>query len=109
MRLKKERWLMEKQMQHVQEKHKMSWKTEEQKCLPEERCKRINTRAKSIVKGTSPDAAAQPVAVEEEKGLSNVLLISAEDETYEEKEEAPVDVIKDKVKEDIDPIILSKQ
>ncbi|GFS91681.1 hypothetical protein TNCV_1492491 [Trichonephila clavipes] len=38
-----------------------------------------------------PDAVAQPVAVEGKKGLSNVSLISAEDETYEEKKETPVD------------------
>ncbi|GFY69991.1 hypothetical protein TNIN_44461 [Trichonephila inaurata madagascariensis] len=56
-----------------------------------------------------PDGIAQPVAVEEEKGLSNVPLISAEDETYEEKVETPVDVIKDKAKGDVDPIILSQQ
>ncbi|GFW08955.1 hypothetical protein TNCV_3475051 [Trichonephila clavipes] len=40
-----------------------------------------------------PDAAAQPVAVEEEKGLSrdlfNVQLISAEDEIKEEKPKMP--------------------
>ncbi|GFY37065.1 uncharacterized protein TNIN_349781 [Trichonephila inaurata madagascariensis] len=60
-----------------------------------------------------PDAVAQPVAVEEEKSLSrnssNVPLISAEDETYEEKEGTPVDVIKDKAKGDINPVILSKE
>ncbi|PRD27301.1 UNVERIFIED_CONTAM: hypothetical protein NCL1_35732 [Trichonephila clavipes] len=48
------------------------------------------------------DAEAQPVAVGEEKGLSressNVPLISADDEMYEEKEEKPVNVIKDKAK-----------
>ncbi|GFX88103.1 transposable element Tcb1 transposase [Trichonephila clavipes] len=52
--------------------------------------------------GVDPDAEAQPVAVGEEKGLSressNVPLISADDEMYEEKEEKPVDVIKDKAK-----------
>ncbi|GFV26851.1 uncharacterized protein TNCV_3455221 [Trichonephila clavipes] len=42
-RLKKERWLMEEQMRHIQEKRKMSMK-EKQKCLPEERCKRINDK-----------------------------------------------------------------
>ncbi|GFY77868.1 hypothetical protein TNIN_73291 [Trichonephila inaurata madagascariensis] len=31
-----------KAMRHFQEKHKMSMKTEEQKCSPEERCKRMN-------------------------------------------------------------------
>ncbi|GFX47501.1 hypothetical protein TNCV_618601 [Trichonephila clavipes] len=66
--LKKERWLVEEQIRHVQVEHKMRMK--EQKCLPEGRYD-----------------VAQPVAVEEEKGLSrdssNVPLIFAEDETYE--------------------------
>ncbi|GFU93608.1 hypothetical protein TNCV_3401801 [Trichonephila clavipes] len=34
MRLKNESWLVEEQMRHVQEEHKMSIKAEEQKCLP---------------------------------------------------------------------------
>ncbi|GFS30606.1 hypothetical protein TNIN_430541 [Trichonephila inaurata madagascariensis] len=42
MRLKKERWLVEEQMPHVQEEHIMSMKAEEQKCLQEERCKKMN-------------------------------------------------------------------
>ncbi|GFW64255.1 hypothetical protein TNCV_2415061 [Trichonephila clavipes] len=54
-----------------------------------------------------PDPVAQPVTVREENGLSIVQLISA-NEMYEEKEETPVDVIKDKAKGDVDPIILSK-
>ncbi|GFS71539.1 hypothetical protein TNCV_5052221 [Trichonephila clavipes] len=54
-----------------------------------------------------PDVA-QPVTVWEEKGLSTVPLISAVGETYEEKVETPVDVIKDKAKGDVDPVILSK-
>ncbi|GFW66649.1 hypothetical protein TNCV_1370821 [Trichonephila clavipes] len=37
--LKKERWLVEEQIRHVQEEHKMRM-IEEQKCLPEERCKK---------------------------------------------------------------------
>ncbi|GFW36721.1 hypothetical protein TNCV_1220531 [Trichonephila clavipes] len=41
MRLKKERWLVEKQTRHVQEERKTSMK-EEQKCLPKEKCKRVN-------------------------------------------------------------------
>ncbi|GFY44817.1 hypothetical protein TNIN_374441 [Trichonephila inaurata madagascariensis] len=31
------------------------------------------------------------------------------DETYEEKAETPVDVIKDKAKDDLNPVILSKE
>ncbi|GFW09067.1 uncharacterized protein TNCV_3081591 [Trichonephila clavipes] len=67
MRLKKERWLVEEQMRHIQEKRKTSMK-EEQKCLPEE-------RSQSVVEI--------------------------------EKEEISVDVIKDK--DDLNPVILSKE
>ncbi|GFU91146.1 hypothetical protein TNCV_4924761 [Trichonephila clavipes] len=35
MRLKKERWLVEEQLRHVQEERKTSMKAEEQKCLQE--------------------------------------------------------------------------
>ncbi|GFV21541.1 hypothetical protein TNCV_5121281 [Trichonephila clavipes] len=63
MRLKKERRLVEEQMRHVQEEHKMSIKAE-QKCLQE---------------------------------------VPAQDETYEEKEEISVDVIKDK--DDLNPLM----
>ncbi|GFX01626.1 hypothetical protein TNCV_3971261 [Trichonephila clavipes] len=133
---------MEEQMRHVQEKHKRSMKTEEQKCLPEERCKRMNEQNQLLNKeqeksdedmevpqaiekvlvfkseqvqmfSADPDAVAQPVAVEEEKGLSrdssDVPLIFAEDKKYEGKEETLVDVIKAKAKEDINPVILSKE
>ncbi|GFY78027.1 CCHC-type domain-containing protein [Trichonephila inaurata madagascariensis] len=78
MRLKKERWLVEEQIQHVQKEHKMRM-TEEQRAA--ERAQILNG---------DPDVVAQPVAVEEEKGLSrnssNVPPISAEDVTYESKE-----------------------
>ncbi|GFY41164.1 hypothetical protein TNIN_220311 [Trichonephila inaurata madagascariensis] len=56
-----------------------------------------------------PDAVAQPITVEEEKDLSNVPLISAEDEAYEEKEETLVDAIKDKAKGNINPVILGRE
>ncbi|GFY73215.1 hypothetical protein TNIN_469041 [Trichonephila inaurata madagascariensis] len=56
-----------------------------------------------------PDATAQSVAVEEEKGLSKVPLISSEDETYEEKEETPIDERKNKAKGDVNPVILNKE
>ncbi|GFW37279.1 uncharacterized protein TNCV_2632631 [Trichonephila clavipes] len=81
MRLKKERWLVEEQMRHIQEKRKTSM--EEQKCLPEERCEQIQTRS------ADQYAVAQSVVVEKEK------------------EEISVDVIKDK--DDINPVILSKE
>ncbi|GFS73997.1 hypothetical protein TNCV_108701 [Trichonephila clavipes] len=49
----------------------------------------------------------------EEKGLSGdssiAPLNSAKDEMYEEKEETPVDMIKDKAKGDFNPVILSKE
>ncbi|GFS33299.1 hypothetical protein TNIN_221581 [Trichonephila inaurata madagascariensis] len=127
-------------MRDVQGEHKMRMK-EEQKCLPEERCKRIYEQnqllreeqekcsdedievpqaiEKVLVSKSEqvqtfiadPDAVAQPFAAEEEKDLSrdssHVPLISAEDETYEEKEETLADVIKDKG--DINPVILSKE
>ncbi|GFQ77104.1 hypothetical protein TNCT_494471 [Trichonephila clavata] len=60
-------------------------------------------RAKML--SVDADAVAQPVTIGEEKGLPrdsfNVPPISAADEMYEEKEEAAVDVIKDKAKEDV--------
>ncbi|GFT96965.1 uncharacterized protein TNCV_5107571 [Trichonephila clavipes] len=82
MRLKKERRLVEEQMRHVQEKRKTSMK-EEHKWLPEERCEQVQTRS------ADQYAVAQSVVVEKEK------------------EEISVDVIKDK--DDLNPIILSKE
>ncbi|GFY09780.1 hypothetical protein TNCV_3697421 [Trichonephila clavipes] len=90
MGLKKERQLVEEQMRHVQEEHKTSMK--EQKCLPEERCNRENSLFKGQqVQTRSADqyAVAQSVAVEKEK------------------EEISVDAIKDK--DDLNPVILSKE
>ncbi|GFT37402.1 hypothetical protein TNCV_1211981 [Trichonephila clavipes] len=67
----------------------------EQKCLPEERCKKADEEVlvfkseRTQILNVDPDALAQPVAVEEEKNLSrdssNVTLISDKDETYEIK------------------------
>ncbi|GFR29615.1 uncharacterized protein TNCT_301331 [Trichonephila clavata] len=58
-----------------------------------------------------PDAVARPVAIGEEKHLSrdsfNVPPISADDEMYEEKEETSVDVLKDKAKEDVNPVCVN--
>ncbi|GFU92988.1 hypothetical protein TNCV_2081341 [Trichonephila clavipes] len=108
-RQKKQRWLVEEQMRHVQEEHKRRMK-KEQKCLPEERCNRMNEQNQLLSEDVDPDAVAQPVAVEEKKGfISNVPLISTEDETFEEKEETPVDARKDKAKGDVNPVILSKE
>ncbi|GFS99954.1 uncharacterized protein TNCV_4196391 [Trichonephila clavipes] len=61
--------------------------------------------AKSSV---DPDAVAQPVTVGGKKGLSRVQLISA-DEMREEREETSIDVIKETAKEDINPVILSRE
>ncbi|GFY07481.1 hypothetical protein TNCV_5086661 [Trichonephila clavipes] len=100
-------------MRHVQEKYKMRMK--EQKYSPEERRKRMNKQNQLLsdeqvqMLSVDPGGIEQPVAVEEEKDLSNVPLISTEDKTYEEKEETPVDAIKDEEKGDVDPVILSKQ
>ncbi|GFR27137.1 splicing factor 3B subunit 2 [Trichonephila clavata] len=59
--------------------------------------------------GVNPDAVAQPVIVGNEKGLSRdsskVPLIPANNEMCEE---TPVDVIRDEVKDDINPAILNK-
>ncbi|GFY68348.1 hypothetical protein TNIN_28351 [Trichonephila inaurata madagascariensis] len=108
---------VEEQMRHVQE-HKGRIKAE-QKRFQEERCKRIDKQNQLLSEeqeklsdedmkvlqaiekvlvfkseraqmlSVYPDAVAQPVAVEEEKGLSgdssNVPLISAEDEIEEPK------------------------
>ncbi|GFW91298.1 uncharacterized protein TNCV_737131 [Trichonephila clavipes] len=73
MRLKKERWLVEEQIRHVQEEHKMGMK-EEQKCLPEERCKKKSNEKVFVFKNeraqilnVDPDAVPQPVAVEKKR------------------------------------------
>ncbi|GFS65164.1 hypothetical protein TNIN_287071 [Trichonephila inaurata madagascariensis] len=112
MRLKKERWLVEEQMRHSQEKHKMRMKAE-QKGLLEERRKKMN-KQNQLLSEEQEQLSGEDMEVPQaiEKGLSrdssNVPPISAEDETYGGKE-TPVDVIKDKGKEDINPVILSKE
>ncbi|GFV06049.1 uncharacterized protein TNCV_3143401 [Trichonephila clavipes] len=63
-------------------------------------------RAKML--SVCPDAMAQPVTVPEEKCLPRALLISA-DEMCEEKEERSVDVIKETAKENINPVVLSRE
>ncbi|GFQ72683.1 uncharacterized protein TNCT_392451 [Trichonephila clavata] len=86
---------------------------EKEMILGKERCKRMqeqkqvkSERAKML--SVDPDAVARPVAIGEEKHLSRdsfkVPPISADDEMYEEKEETSVDVIKDKAKEDVNPV-----
>ncbi|GFQ88005.1 hypothetical protein TNCT_337861 [Trichonephila clavata] len=62
-RLEKERWLVQEQMQQVQEKHKMRMKAEKQKCLQEERCKRMEEQ-KQFLKGKSDEDMEVPQAIE---------------------------------------------
>ncbi|GFR08786.1 hypothetical protein TNCT_272601 [Trichonephila clavata] len=61
----------------------------------------------------NPDAVAQPVIVGKGKSLSRDLskvpLIPADKEMCEGKEETPVDVIRDEVKDYINPTILNKE
>ncbi|GFR22798.1 uncharacterized protein TNCT_441321 [Trichonephila clavata] len=61
----------------------------------------------------NPDTVTQPVIVGERKGLSRdsskVPLVPADNEMCEGKEETPVNVIRDKVKDDTNPPILSKE
>ncbi|GFQ81772.1 hypothetical protein TNCT_632481 [Trichonephila clavata] len=110
-RLEKERWLVQEQMQQVQEKHKMRMKAEKQKCLQEERCKRMEEQ-KQFLKGKLDEDMEVPQAIEKVlvfKDLSKVPLIPADKEMCEGKEETPVDVIRDEVKDDINPAILNKE
>ncbi|GFS56601.1 hypothetical protein TNIN_85881 [Trichonephila inaurata madagascariensis] len=111
MRLKKERWLVEEQMRHAQKKLKMSMKTEEQECLPEERCKGMNEQNQLLSKEQekSDEDMELPQAIEKVLVLKSeqVQMLCADpddDETYEEKEETPVDARKDKAKGDINPV-----
>ncbi|GFY53132.1 hypothetical protein TNIN_187281 [Trichonephila inaurata madagascariensis] len=92
--LKKERWLVEEQMRHVQEEHKMRMK--EQKRFQEERCKRMDEQnhllneeqeksnedmevpqaiekilvfksERAQILSVDPDAVVQPVAVRKKR------------------------------------------
>ncbi|GFQ66755.1 uncharacterized protein TNCT_220541 [Trichonephila clavata] len=135
-RLEKERWFVQEKMQQVQEKHKRGMKAEKQKCLQEKRCKRMEEqkqflKQKSdedmevpqaiekvlVFKGervqmlsVNPDAVAQPVTVVGlSRDSSKVPLIPADKEMCEGKEETPVDVIREEVKDDINPAILKKE
>ncbi|GFR02315.1 hypothetical protein TNCT_348081 [Trichonephila clavata] len=95
------------------EEHKMRMKAEKQKCLQEERCKRMEEQKQFLNENVNPDAVTQPVIVGEGKGLSRdssrVPLIPADNEMCEGKEETPIDVIRDEVKDDINPAILNKE
>ncbi|GFT84140.1 uncharacterized protein TNCV_1149821 [Trichonephila clavipes] len=117
MRLKKERWLVEEQMRHIQEKRKTSMK-EEQKCLPEERCKRMNEQNQLL---NEEEEKLSDEDMEVSQAIEKVLVSKGEQvqtrnaDQYavaqfvaveKEKEEISVDVVKDK--DDLNPVILSK-
>ncbi|GFW45988.1 uncharacterized protein TNCV_3276061 [Trichonephila clavipes] len=118
MRLKRERWLVEEQMRHIQEKRKTSMK-EEQKWLPEERCKRMNEQNQLLneeQKKLSDEDVEVPQAIEKvlvSKGeqvqthSADQYAVAQSVVVEKEKEEISVDVIKDK--DDINPVILSKE
>ncbi|GFR11394.1 uncharacterized protein TNCT_201833 [Trichonephila clavata] len=86
----------------------MRLKTERCKIMQEQRQFK-SERAKML--SVDPDAVARPVAIGEEKHLSrdpfNVPIISADEEMYKEKEETSVNVIKDKAKEDVNPVCVN--
>ncbi|GFU41431.1 uncharacterized protein TNCV_2171841 [Trichonephila clavipes] len=118
MRLKKERWLVEEQMLHVQEERKTSMK-EEQKCLPEERCKRMNEQNQLL---NEEQEKLSDEDMEVTQAIEKVLVPKGEQvqtrsaDQYavaqsvvveKEKEEISVDVIKDK--DDLNLVILSKE
>ncbi|GFT72507.1 uncharacterized protein TNCV_973781 [Trichonephila clavipes] len=118
MRLKKERWLVEEQMRHVQEEHKTSMK-EEHKCLPEERCKRMNEEnqllneeeekssdedmevTQAIEKVLVPKGGQVQTRSADQYAVAQFVVVE------KEKEEISVDVIKDK--DYLNPVILSKE
>ncbi|GFV94498.1 hypothetical protein TNCV_3047911 [Trichonephila clavipes] len=119
MRLKKERRLVEEQMRHVQEEHKTSMK--EQKCLPEERCKRMNEHNQLL---NEEQEKLSDEDMEVTQAIENVVVFKGEQvqtrsvdqytvaqpvvvEKEKEEREISVDVIKDK--DDLNPVILSKE
>ncbi|GFV37103.1 hypothetical protein TNCV_3633711 [Trichonephila clavipes] len=106
MRLKKERWLVEEQMQYIQEKRKTSMK-EEQKCLPEERCKRMNEQ-NQLLNEEQENLSDEDVEVPQ--AIENVLVSKGEQVQTRSADQyavaQSVDVIKDK--DDINSAILSQ-
>ncbi|GFV08504.1 uncharacterized protein TNCV_2937201 [Trichonephila clavipes] len=118
MRLKKERWLVEEQIRHVQEERKTSMK-EEQKCLPE-RCKRTMNEQNKLLNEEPEKFSDEDMEVPQ--AIEKILVFKGEQvqtrsaDQYavaqsvaveKEKEEISVDVIKDKG--DFNPVILSKE
>ncbi|GFT78915.1 hypothetical protein TNCV_3093201 [Trichonephila clavipes] len=107
MRLKKERWLVGEQMRHIQENRKTSMK-EEQKCLPEEKCKRINEQnqllneeqEKLSDKDVKVHQAIEKVLVSKGEQVqtrsADQYAVAQSFVVEKEKEEISVDVIKDK-------------
>ncbi|GFT50569.1 uncharacterized protein TNCV_551631 [Trichonephila clavipes] len=114
MRLKKERWLVEEQMRHVQKKHETSMK--EQKWLPEERCKRMNEQNQLL---NEEEEKFSDEDMEVTQAIEKVLVSKGEqiqtrctdqyavEQSVVVEEEISVDVIKDK--DESNPVILSKE
>ncbi|GFX63145.1 uncharacterized protein TNCV_4191801 [Trichonephila clavipes] len=118
MRLKKERGFVEEQMRHLQEERKTSMKVE-QKCLPEERCKRMNEQNQLL---NEEEEKLSDEDVEVTQAIEKILVSKGEQvqtcsaDQYavsqsvvveKEKGKISVDVIKDK--DDLNPVILSKE
>ncbi|GFT49241.1 uncharacterized protein TNCV_4582491 [Trichonephila clavipes] len=114
MRLKKEIWLVEEQMRHVQEEHKTSMK--EQKCLPEERRKRMNEQNQLL---NEKEGKLSDEDMELTQAIEKVLVSKGEQvqtrsanqyavaQSVALEKEISFDVIKDK--SDLNPVILSKE
>ncbi|GFW43629.1 uncharacterized protein TNCV_4769801 [Trichonephila clavipes] len=103
-------------MRHVQEEHETSMK--KQKCLPEERCKRMNEQNQLLKeeeeKFSDEDMevtqAIEKVLVSKSEQIqtrSTDQYVVAQSVVEKEKEEISVDVIKDK--DESNPVMLSKE
>ncbi|GFX71192.1 uncharacterized protein TNCV_3409621 [Trichonephila clavipes] len=114
MRLKNEKWLVEEQMRHVQEEHETSMK--KQKCLPEERCKRMNEQNRLL---NEEEEKFSDEDMEVTQAIEKVFVSKGEQiqtrstdqyavaQSVVVEKEISVDVIKDK--DESNPVILSKE
>ncbi|GFT42583.1 hypothetical protein TNCV_2165021 [Trichonephila clavipes] len=105
-------------MRHIQEKRKTSMK-EEQKCLPEERCKRMNEhnqlsneeQGKFSDKDMEVPQAIEKILVSKREQVqtrsADQYAVAQSVAVEEEKEEISVDVIKDQ--DNLNPVVLSKE
>ncbi|GFU73195.1 transposable element Tcb2 transposase [Trichonephila clavipes] len=117
MRLKKERLLVEEQMRHIQEECKMTMK-EEQKCLLEKRCKRMNEQNQLLneeqEKLSDEDMevpqAIEKILVSKENKFRRIVRINMPiaQSVVDEKEKKKISVYVIKDKDDLNPVILSK-